>query len=125
MIINLYWEQKASVKVAQDMSIGVDIRRGMRQGCVLSPMLFNLYTETIFRHITNMKGVTVGGRNISNLCYADDTVLLAGNEADLQKLLTIVREKSMEYGLNMNVKKTKVMVISKKKRSSNSTDLIK
>ena len=68
-----------------------------------------------------MKGVTVGGRNINNLCYADDTVLLAENEADLQNLLNVIREKSTEYGLNMNVKKTKVMVISKKRHSSQST----
>ena len=114
LITNLYWEQKANVRVEQDMSDEVNIKRGVRQGCVLSPTLFNLYTETIFRYISNMKGVTVGGRNINNLRYADDTVLLAENEADLQNLLNVVREKSTEYGLNMNVKKTKVMVISKK-----------
>ena len=94
LITNLYWEQKASVRVEQDMSDEVNIKRGVRQGCVLSPTLFNLYTETIFRNINNMKGVTVGGRNINNLRYADDTVLLAENEADLQNLLNVIREKT-------------------------------
>ena len=114
LITNLYWEQTASVRVEQDMSQEVDIRKGVRHGCVLSPTLFNLYTETIFRHISNVKGVTVGGRNINNLRYADDTVLLAENEKDLQELRTIIQNKSAEFGLNMNVKKTKVMVISSK-----------
>ena len=67
LIIKLYWEQKASVRVEQNMFDEVDVKRGARQGCVLSPTLFNLFRETISRHITNMKGVTVGGRNISNL----------------------------------------------------------
>ena len=74
------------------MSDEVDIKRGVRQGCVLSSMLFNLYTETIFRYNNSMKGVTVGGRHIKNLCYADDTVLLAENEADLQNLLNIIEK---------------------------------
>ena len=59
------------------------VRQGVRQGCVASPTLFNLYTEKIFRHIINMKGVNVGGTNYNNLRYADGTALLAGNEKDL------------------------------------------
>ena len=73
------------------MSDEVDIKIGVRQGCVPSPTLFNLYSETIFRYITNMKGVTVRGRN-NNLCYADNTVLLEENKADLQNLLTTAIE---------------------------------
>ncbi len=58
-------------------------QQGIRQGCVASPTLFNLYTEKIFRHIINMKGVNVGGTNYSNLRYADDTTLLAGYVKEL------------------------------------------
>ena len=54
-----------------------EIKKVSRQGCVLSPNLFNLYTERVFREIDDMKGVNVGGVNINNLRYADDTVLLA------------------------------------------------
>ena len=75
--------------------------------------LFNLYTETIFRYINNMKDITVGGRNINTLSYAGDTALLAENEVKLQNLLNVIKEKCLGYGLSMNVKKTKVMVISK------------
>ena len=76
LIINLYWEQKASFKAEQDISDEVDIERGVWQGCVVSPVLFNLYSETFFIHITNMKGGTVTVQNINNLHNADDTVLL-------------------------------------------------
>ena len=62
------------------MSESLKIKRGVRQGCVLSPSLFNLYTEHIFREIDELPGVKIGGRNINNLRYADDTVLLAETE---------------------------------------------
>ena len=60
-----------------------------------------------------MKGVSIGGVNINNLRYADDTVLCAENEADLQQVLDVVKVKSEEFGLCMNVKKTKTMIFSK------------
>ena len=82
-------------------------QRFYRQRC-------SIYTQKQSSGTYNIVGVTVGGRNINNLRYADDTMLLAENETDLQNLLNVIREKSTEYGLNMNVKKTKVMVISKK-----------
>ncbi|GFS16330.1 endonuclease-reverse transcriptase [Elysia marginata] len=72
-----------------------------------------LILEYIFREIDDVPGLKVNGENINNLRYADDTVLLAESENDLHNLVTIIEEKSEPYGLMMNTKKTKVMVISK------------
>ena len=63
---NVYWEQIASVRIMNELSDEMRIQRGVRQGCVAYPTLFNLYTETIFRHIINMKGVNVGGKHFKN-----------------------------------------------------------
>ena len=92
------------------MTCEFKIKKGVRQGCVLSPNLFNLYTEKIFREVEDMKGV-----NINNLRYADDKVLLAEGPMFLQTLLTAVNEKGKPYGMEMNIIKTKSMVISRKK----------
>ncbi len=59
-IINLYWDQTATVSIMNQLSEEIRIQRGVRQGCVASPTLFNLYTDNIFRHIINMKGINVG-----------------------------------------------------------------
>ena len=63
IIRNLYWDHTASVSIINELSDEIRIQRWVRQGCVASPTLFNLYTETIFRHIINMKGINVGGNN--------------------------------------------------------------
>ena len=78
--------------------------------------VFNLYTEKIFRHI-NMKGVNVGGKNYNNLRYADDTALLAGNEKELTELTSKINEVGKQFGMEINIKKTKAMVVSKKPNS--------
>ena len=111
---NLYWEQEASIRVDNDISQYKPIRRGVRQGCVFSPDLFNLYSEIILRNIENHEGIGVGGHNINNLRYADDTVLIADSEEKLQTILTTVTEESEKLGLQLNAKKTERMVISKK-----------
>ena len=69
IIRNFYWDQPESVRIMNELSDEIRIERGVRQGCVASPTLFNLYTDTIFRHIINMKGVSVGGTNYNNLRY--------------------------------------------------------
>ena len=87
------WEQTGMVKIEGGITSEFKIKKGVRQGCVLSSSLFNLYTEQIFREVGVMKGVTVGGANISNLRYANDTALLACNEKDRQDLVTAVNDK--------------------------------
>ena len=113
MIQNLYWNQKAFIRTEEGLSPEINIRRGVRQGCVLSPALFNLYTENIFRHINNDKGVRIGGRVVNNLRYADDTVLLAETEQELQEILNDVNNNGKLYGMKMNAKKTKSMLITR------------
>ena len=81
------------------------MKKGVRQGCILSPSLFNLYTEKIFREVKDMKGAMVGGVNINNLRYAENTALVAESAADLQELINAVNEKGKPYGMEMNVEK--------------------
>ena len=104
----------ACVRTESGMTSEFKIKKGVRQGSVLSPNLFNLYTEKIFREVEDMKGINIGGVNINNLRYADDTVLLAEGPMFLQALLTAVNEKGKPYGMKMNIIKTKSMVISRK-----------
>ena len=78
LIRNLSWNQK------EYMRTEIRIKRGLRQVCALSPCLFNMYTENIFGAMNTNKGIHIGGTTINNLRYADDTVLLAKTEEDLQ-----------------------------------------
>ena len=114
VIANLYWHQKAAIRVQDQLSPLIPIQRGVRQGCVLSPYLFNIYTEFIFRESNDLEGITIHGQNINNLRYADDTALIADNKDNLQKIVNKVKEVSSRGGLEMNVKKTKTMVTSRK-----------
>ena len=114
IITKLYWEQTATVRTENGVTKEFQIKKGVRQGCVLSPSLFNLYTEKIFREVEEMNGVIIGGVNINNLRYADDTVLLAENNTDLQELVTAINDKGKRYGMEMNITKTKGMIVSKK-----------
>ena len=88
------------------------IGKGVRQGCILSPCLFNLYAEYITRN-TGLEeaqaGIKIAGRNINNLRYADDTTLMAESEEELKSLLMKVKEKNEKVGLKFNIQKTKIM----------------
>lgn len=116
LIENLYWNQTASILVEDNSTPDIEICRGVRQGCILSPLLFNVYSETIFNNALNdrTEGININGQIINNLRYADDSVLLAESSEDLQILLNAVYASSIQYGLDMNTKKTKYMVVSKK-----------
>lgn len=121
IIRNLYWEQEAAMRVNGRESEWRRVKRGVRQGCVLSPCLFGLYSEIILRRTEDYPGIIVGGQNINNIRYADDTVLIASTEQDLQALVDVVNRKSEEMGLRINVKKTKCMIVSKNKTKRNIT----
>ena len=87
-------------------------RKGVHQGCILSPCLFNLNAEYIMRN-TGLEeaqaGIKIAGRNLNNLRYADDTTLMAESEEKLKSLLMKVKEKSEKVGLKLNIQKTKIM----------------
>ena len=88
------------------------IGKGVRQGCVLSPCLFNLHAEYIMRNAgleEAQAGIKIAGRNINNFRYADDTTLMAESEEELKSLLMKLKEESEKVGLKLNIQKTKIM----------------
>ena len=113
VISNLYWEQEAAVRVGEELTEYQGVARGVRQGCVMSPDLFNLYSEMVMRQLQDIEGIKIGGYNINNVRYADDTVLVADDAEKLQELVSVVVRASEERGLTVNKEKTKVMVASK------------
>ncbi|HET6457667.1 MAG TPA: reverse transcriptase domain-containing protein [Nitrosopumilaceae archaeon] len=115
LIINLYWHQQAAVRWDNEVSRYVNISRGVRQGCIISPLLFNLYSEYMIKEaLDNETGIRFNGNNISNLRYADDAVVMADTMKQLQKLMDKLNETCKIYGMGINVKKPKVMVMGKK-----------
>ncbi|KAI5734561.1 hypothetical protein M8J77_007970 [Diaphorina citri] len=116
IITSLYWNQTAKIKVEEGLSEDIMILRGVRQGCVLSPLLFNTYSEAIFEETLKEhkdKGIKIGNEVVNNIRYADDTVMLSDSIQDLQQLVNNLNQKCNEFGLKMNLKKTKLMLISK------------
>ena len=86
--------------------------KGMHQGCILSPCLFNLHAEYIVRNAVleeTQAGIKIGWRNIKNLKYADDTTLMAESKEEVKSLLMIVKGNSENVGLKLNIQKTKIM----------------
>jgi len=114
LLAKLYKKQLAKVKVAGTLSEWFRVKKGVRQGCVLSPYLFNILAEMVMRETLDgfQGGLQIGGRMITNLRYADDTILLATSEAELQELVDRLDRVSRKYSLLnvlINVDKTKVM----------------
>src|SRR2546425_2281985 len=92
LIINLYWRQHAAVRWDGEVSREVGVERGVRQGCVISPMLFNLYSEFMIQEaMEGVEGIGFGGGNITNLRYADDAVLVAEKRKKMQKMIDRLR----------------------------------
>ena len=112
LLRNLYAGQEATVRTGHGRTDWFQIGKGVCQGCILSPCLFNLYAEYIMRNAEleeAQAGIKIAGRNISNLRYADDTILMAESEEELKNLLMKVKEESENVGLRLNIQKTKIM----------------
>ena len=109
---NLYAGQEATVSIGQGTTDWLQIGKAVRQGCILSPCLFNLYAEYIMRNAglkEAQAGIKIARRNINNLRYADDTSLMAESEEELKSLLMKVKVESEKVGLKLNIQKTKIM----------------
>ena len=111
LLRNLYAGQEATVRTGHGPTDWFQIGKGVHQGCILSPCLFNFYAEYIMRNAgldEAQAGMKIAGRNINNLRYADDT-LMAESEQEPKSLLMKVKEESEKVGLKLNTQKTKIM----------------
>ena len=112
LLRNLYAGQEATARTGHGMTDWFQIGKGVRQGCILSPCLFNLYAEYIMRNAVLEEaeaGIKIAGRNLNNLRYADVTTIMAESEEELKSLLMKVKEESEKVGLKLNIQKTKIM----------------
>ena len=112
LLSNLYAGQEATVRTGHETTDWFQIGKGVRQGCILLPCLFNLYTEYIMRNAgleETQAGIKIARRNINNLRYADKTTLMAESEEELKSLLIKVKVESEKVGLKLNIQKTKIM----------------
>ena len=103
---SLYTGQEATVRTRHGITDWFQIGKGVCQGCILSPCLFNLYAEYIMRNAgleEAQAGIKTAGKNINNLRYADDTTLMAESEEELKSLLMKVKEESEKVGLKLNI----------------------
>ena len=111
LLRNLYVGQEATVRTGPETIDWFQIRKGVRQGCILSPDLFNLNAEYIMRNAgldETQVGIKIAGRDINNLRYANDTTLMAESK-ELKSLLMKVKEESEKVGLKLNIQKTKIV----------------
>ena len=112
LLRNLYADQEATVGTGHGKTDWFQIGKGVLQGCILSPCLFNVYAEYIMRNAGLEKaqaGFKIARRNINNLRYADDTALMAESEDELKRILMKVKEESEKVGLKLDIQKTKIM----------------
>ena len=112
LLRNLYAGQEATVRTGHGTTDWFQIGKGVCQGCILSPCLFNLYAEYILKNAgleETQAGIKIAGRNINNLRYADDTTRMAESAKELKSLLMKVKEESEKVGLKLNIQKMKIM----------------
>ena len=112
LLRNLYADQEATVRTGYGITDWFQVRKGVRQGCILSPCLFNLNAEYITQNVrldVVQTGIKIAGRNTKNLTYADNTTLMAESKEELKSFLIKMKEKSEKAGLKLNIQKTKIM----------------
>ena len=112
LLRNLYAGQEATIRTRHGTTYWFQIGKRVRQGCILSPCLFNLYAEYIMQNAgldETQSGIKIPRRNINNLRYADDTTLMAESEEELKSLLMKVKEESETVSFKLNIQKTKIM----------------
>ena len=110
LLRNLYAGHEATVRTGHGIIDWSQIGKGVHQGCILSPCLFNFYAEYIITLLEEAQaGIKIARRNINNLRYADDTTLVGESEEELKRLLMKVKEEREKVGLNLNIQKTKIM----------------
>ena len=112
LLRNLYVCKEATFRTGHGTTDWFQVGRGVLQGCVLSPCLFNLYAEYIIRNgglDETQVGIKIEGRNINNLRYADDTTIMAKSKQELKNFLMKVKEENEKAGLKLNIQKTKIM----------------
>ena len=112
LLRNLYAGQEATVRTGLGATDWFQIGKGVRQGCIFSPCLFNLYAEYIMRNAgldEAQAGINIDRRNIKNVRYVDDTTLIAESEEELKNLLMKMKEESEKVGLKLNIQKAKIM----------------
>ena len=106
LLRNLYEGQEATVRIGHGTTDWFQVGKGVHQGCILSPCLFNLYAEYIMRNTgleETQAGIKIAGININNLRYADDTTLMAESEQELKSFLMRVKEESEKAGLKLSI----------------------
>ena len=112
LLRNLHAGQEETVRTGHGTTDWFQIGKGVHQGCILSPCLFNLYAEYIMRNAALDEAqaeIKIARRNINNFRYADDTTVMAESEEELKSLLMKVKEESEKVGLKLNIQKTKIM----------------
>ena len=112
LLRNLYADHEATVRTGHGTKDWFQIGKGVRQACILSPCLFNLYAKYIQRNAgleEAQTGIKIARRNINKLRYSDGTTLMAESEEELRTLLMKVKEESEKVGLKLNIQKTKIM----------------
>ena len=115
LLRNLYAGQEATVRTGHGTTNWFQIGKGVRQGCILSPCLFNFYAEYVMRNAgleETQAGIKIAGRNINNLRYADNTTFMAESEEEVKSLLMKVKEESQKVGLKLNIQRRKIMASS-------------
>ena len=112
LLRNLYASEEATVRTVHETTDWFQVEKGIHQGCILSPCLFNFYAQYIMRNAgleEVQAGIEIAGRNLNHLRYADDTTLMAESEEELKSLLMKVKEETGKVGLKLNIQKTKIM----------------